>query len=224
MTAQSDPYLNARAERERDTATALRPELADYVSLSTRVLSAVSGIVAAYPGYGTGADSAFVVSVLLARLLNDHWVCVSTAELGYPLQALSLAAGMAELANASAFIGSDDARAKKWLSHTSFDQTYPRIKESIHAACEVLGLDRAAEAREYENYKRLCMPKHSNPVVMSQLGVQITDASTRIHVGPYYDPGVVQATRSAIAAATRSTWLAAMVLVGHLGGEPAEGP
>jgi hypothetical protein len=212
-----DTYLANRARREREVADALRADLVDYVDLSDRVMAAVTKIVVEYKVDGTGSDSAFVNSLLLARLLNDQRAVVRDAQEGYVLQAVSSAAGMLELANATAFIGADETHAGRWLSHMDVRHTYPsNVKQSIHAACQLLGLDKQAEDREYENYTRLCMAKHSNPIALSQLGVQMDpNQRPRIHIGPYYDAGVVRAARSAIASATRSSWLAAMAFVHH---------
>jgi hypothetical protein len=216
-SGSKDPYLDNRAQRERETAEALRGDLADYVELSDCVMSAVTKIIVEYRVDGAGSESAFVLTLMLARLLNDQQSCVRDAREGYVLQAVSTAAGMLELANAAAFIGSDEKRAGRWLSHTDLKHSYPTsARDAIHATCQLLSLDKAAEDREYENYSRLCMAKHSNPIALSQLGVQIEDGQPpRIHIGPYYDAGVVRAARSAVAAATRASWLAAKAFVHH---------
>ena len=182
--------------------------------MSDRALTAVSKMLADYPAASNNHDSVFVISLLLARVLNDQHVCVVTAAKGYPLQAVSIAAGMLELANAAAFIGNDEARAAAWLSHEDVAHTYPpNVRASIHATCELLGLDEVAEEKEYKDYRHLCMAKHSNPIAMSQLGLEMQGGRIRIHLGPYYDEGVLRATRSAIAAATRASWLGARVFV-----------
>ena len=65
------------------------------------------------------------------------------------------------------------------------------------------------------------MAKHSNPIALSQLGAQLDSNRPRIHIGPYSNAGIVRAARSATAAATRSSWLAAKVFV-HYHAAPAQ--
>ena len=209
-------YLPERVAREREVSQHLLTTLAEYITLSDDVLEEVTGVLASFSKEGRLSDAAFVCTLLISRLLNDQRATVAMATQGYVLQALSVAAGMVELANATAFIGDDNKKAGRWLDHTDIKRTYPPdVVRSIRAACTMLELEETAVQREYGNYRHLCMAKHSNPIVMSQLGVQIDEGKFHVQVGPYVDDAVVRAARSAIASAARASWLAAMTLISY---------
>ena len=78
----------ARSQRERAARAALEADLVEYLDLSRRVLAAVTQILADFPKTRKGSDAAFVLSLLLARLLNDLRVCTCVAATGYPASGL----------------------------------------------------------------------------------------------------------------------------------------
>ena len=106
-----------------------------------------------------------VLAVLLARAADDLRAVMRCASEGYPLQAMTVAASLFELAYTLGYIGSSDDRAAEWLRWPRFDRTpWPlkrMIEETLKAA---LGPHHRASSNQEANfYAALCWAKHANP-------------------------------------------------------------
>ena len=155
-------------------------------------------------------------AIVLMRVLNEMIACLHLLQRGYVTQALSLTAGMLELAHVIGFIGADDARATKWFEHNNPARSYPGIKESIEATALSMGVPPDQTTREYEEiYREMCMAKHGKPIAMGQLGLTIGDGHVHLHLGPYVSGEVVQATRGTLGHVVRYTWLATTLFSKH---------
>jgi len=115
-----------------------------------------------------------VTSNLLVRLANDLRCMADLAQKGYPLQALTLASSIYEVAFTIAFIGTDQKLAQEWADHEDPTRSFRPAFELTKGGLEKLGvgdLDNQAN-RDYKVYRQFCWGKHSNPLLQSRFGFE----------------------------------------------------
>lgn len=196
---------------EREVKRELRPFLRDYVRLASgshSVFCEAANSFSRTKARSPLNHSGQVQVRLLVRMSNDLRVLAQAAEAGYSVQALSLLAGIYELASAAAYIDSDE-RAARWESHQHLKKSYPSsgqrragIKKLLLALSPDENItDSQLEAmvdEEERLYTLACVAKHSNPLVMRNLGVRFDGQSVRVFHGPFMDGNSVKQARFAL--------------------------
>lgn len=210
---ESDPIVLAEADAER----ALDPEIAPYVELVHSLMEVAHEALDTLTGTHVGKLGAVhACALLLTRLLNEAHACLHLVRRGYVMQGIALTAGMLEFTYAIGFIGADEARARRWVEHDDAKNSYPPIRQSIEATARAMGAPEEDITREYEDiYRDMCMAKHGNPMVLSQLGVQFIEGTMHVRVGPHVSNEVVRAARSAIGNVVRFVGLGIILFLIH---------
>ncbi|HEY5022476.1 MAG TPA: hypothetical protein VII30_08325, partial [Gemmatimonadaceae bacterium] len=118
---------------------------------------------------------------------------------GYVLQALSLAAGMLELAFTVGWIGNRDDHAVNWQTWTNdkkvpTDNVWNAIRETFNNGGQ---LDAVIQP-EYDHYTQLCKAKHGNPIIFRTFGIRLVDEQLVVYHGPYLSAEVIHASRLAM--------------------------
>jgi hypothetical protein len=121
--------------------------------------------------------------LLLQRIQNDLRVCMILVEHGYPLQALTQAAGIFEAWVTIANIKTEDDAAK-WLSHAKENESFGRIRPLTKQALENIDGDAKCADKMYFQYQQLCMPKHLNPIVERSRGYELDGNVVQFKPGP----------------------------------------
>ncbi len=100
--------------------------LEDYGFLGHQLLDIMGRVLAA-----TVLDEAWreAESILLARVVCDLRTVLMVAEVGYPLQALTLASSLIEHAHVLAILGTDNDLAKKWAEYDNDYRPFPGYKQ-----------------------------------------------------------------------------------------------
>jgi hypothetical protein len=104
-------------------------------------------------------------------------------EHGYPLQALTQAAGIFEAWVTIANIKTEDDAAK-WLSHAKENESFGRIRPLTKQALENIEGDAKYADKMYSQYQQLCMPKHLNPMVERSRGYELDGNVVQFKPGP----------------------------------------
>jgi len=149
-------------------------------------------------------------AILLSRLITDMRAIAHLVRLGYVAPALGLTAGMLEMAYTSMYIGADEARAERWLTHDDTKNSAPwGVYDMVHAVTNRVGLVEAAARREWDTiYRQACMAKHGNPLALADVGV-LEQADWRfVLTGPYLDTAVRRWAHVSVSMAVRYTKLA----------------
>jgi hypothetical protein len=161
--------------------------LADQTwSLLERAMDAV----ARWPRAGaTTVASTKVCAILAARLANELRVCSIVSRSGYGLQAMGLAATMAEVLGALSYVGDNEERAIQWAKHEDRRKTYPpRVNDGIDAVVAALEMTEpeAGLVRDQLKlvYTQLCMAKHANPLLSMDQGMRILRGDAYYARGP----------------------------------------
>jgi hypothetical protein len=124
---------------------------------------------------GIGATDLDVVlyqahSALMARTLTDLRAACQLAVSGYTMQSWSVAASCFEAAHSIGYIGSDSARATRWVEHSDRHRAPWGAKDAVQNAIIFLSLEADTKKRqelvdrEYSLYETLCIAKHVNPI------------------------------------------------------------
>lgn len=172
---------------ERTAQRALVPEMTRHLELVRRfspVIEYAAHIALASPT--PSADARSVATKLLFRMYDDLRCLVLLAERGYPLQAASIAASVYETGFSLALVCADFELARKWAMHDGPTRSWHPVKDLAHKARIFMNDPNAEEtaARDYKNYRQLCMGKHANPLLQLQLGHVIEDRTVTFTPGP----------------------------------------
>ena len=125
--------------------------------------------------------SVHVVIQLLNRASNDLRCAAQIAHHGYSAQAATIVSSLYESALTAAYIGADEVLAYEWLGH---ENTHRSFRPAWDLATVIGGADEAKTKLVYAVYQGLCMPKHINPIVESQMGVEMIDGVPFLRNGP----------------------------------------
>lgn len=134
---------------------------------------------------GDRGDCLVVALRICDRLRVELRCAILLCERGYPVQAASNAATMAELAFTIGYIANDTEMAKKWMAHDDiegFQGVRKMLTSSLYRA--KLSTEPLIE-QEFDQYKRLCMAKHGNPIVFLSFGLLVEHAHERTVRGAY---------------------------------------
>lgn len=146
-----------------------------------------------------------VQAQLLAQASNQLRIIELAAERGYALQALGAAATLYEHVSALAYVDGDPAKARRWLKHTTLDNTYPPSKKratgirSMLAASGVPPREIQPLVASWEDlHTRFCAAKHGNPILLRKYGVSWSKRQLVLHLGPIVGPECTLISRMAL--------------------------
>lgn len=211
MSGFETPAFNWN-EAEEAIAVILLPKLQDLRDLAVRSDALVERSLEGVKQSGkTFSPSAQVHTRLLLRLAQDLRATVLLVTRGHVLQALTVAATILEQAHELGYIGGDDDRAKKWLSHSAERRSYPAtVSEAISATAQALQSPEL-EISGKSFYQKLCMAKHANPVLQREFGVKMEPGAMRIARGPFISPYSVALSRWCLNLSIRYVLLAVLL-------------
>ena len=113
----------------------------------------------------------YVALLLMGRMANDVRAIGTLAQLGYEVQACTLAASILEVAFTFVDIATDDKRAVAWSNHTNSRHSLISARAAIEKFVRRMPWSEAqkqtAECRQKAVYEVLCQFKHANPRSMS---------------------------------------------------------
>jgi hypothetical protein len=198
---------------ERTVGAALELELRDYLALAERVVN-VSGDLIEHIQTAPGEMRAIhVCAVLLARLVTDLRAVSLLLRDGYAAPALSLIAGMFEMAYTVMYIGANEERADKWAKHDKPRSASPwKLPDMIRAVAEEMQAGEETIRREHRQiYRDVNMAKHGNPMALADVGIVQGEADdVYILAGPHLSDPVRRWAHTAISYAIRYAKLAAL--------------
>lgn len=202
-------------ELEKKVRRELAPSLSAHIRLARLIHRFVEAAIGtAMPGRKTPPPhSAEVQARLLVKLSHDLRVIEWATKNSYVLQALGMAATVYEHSCAVAFIGTNNARAKRWENHDEASHSYPSMsqrRKGVQAMIRTFIPDASnLEARiddQEQLYQVFCMAKHGNPKALRRFGVAVEDDRVQINHGPFVTPYVVRQARFAL---LNASWLVA---------------
>lgn len=205
---------------ERTVGPALAQEVADYLSLATDVTDAAGELIERVQQAPGDPRAIHACAFLLARLVTDLNAVAHLIRLGYVAPALSLTAGMLEMAHTCMFIGADEERAGKWLSHDDTKIAAPwRIYDIIQDVARHIDVRSDIAKREWDViYRTACMAKHGNPLAFKQVGFVERGNERFILAGPYSSRDVSAWAHMTLGYAIRYTKLASLkFIIDHVG-------
>lgn len=197
---------------EREVGEAFATELAAHLDLAARLTDSCGRLIDRIKDAPGEMGAIHVCAILLARLITDLQAVVQLIRRGYAAPALSLTAGLFEMAYMLMYIGADEERAEKWSSHADSKRTSPwSVRTTIEGVAQSMGLDEKIVEREYEGiYRDVNMAKHGNPMAVGDVGLIVTDEGVRILAGPHLSNPTRRWARTAMSHATQYVRLAAM--------------
>lgn len=210
---------------ERKVGSELERELAEHLQLAAEVTNIAGSLVEEIENAPGDARAIHVSAFLLSRLITDLRACVLLIKHGYAAQALSLTAGMLEMAHTSMYIGAHEERAQAWLAHANVKQASPwRLKATINAVAREMGLSDAVARREHEQiYNQACMAKHGHPIALGDVGLVSDESAAYVVAGPYVSDSTRRWSHVALMHGIRYTKLAAIKFIrDHLAGTTGE--
>jgi hypothetical protein len=152
------------SEMERNAVAVASQALAEPLRGAVHVLNLASKVHANDVPAEKLSKTRMVKLLILQRIQNDLRCCVILVEHGYPLQAVSQAAGIYEAWVTIANIETEED-AVKWLSHDKEDKSFGRIRALTEQAVKNITGDANEADKMYSQYQQLCMPKHLNPII-----------------------------------------------------------
>jgi len=164
--------------------------LAPLIALATRTESLSDQLVRSIAHRPLPGAATKVGLILASCLANDLRASFILSQLGYGLQAMSAAANVLETAGALSYVGRSETRALAWARHTDKKHTYPQyVQQGIDATLTALGIsDPAARTQWYDDYRVLCMAKHTNPHLSMWQGMLMDDEGAQYVQGPDATP------------------------------------
>lgn len=209
------PVSELIAHAEKSVGSALTTDVADHLALVLDVTDATGDLVERIQHAPGEPKAIHACSFLLARLITDLNAVAHLVRLGYVAPAVSLTAGMLEMAHISMYIGADEARADKWLAHSDTRNAAPwGTYDVIRGVAGSMGVPEEAATREWDViYRTACMAKHGNPLALKQVGFVEQDDHSFIIAGPYSHPAVSAWAHMALGYALRYTKLASLKFV-----------
>jgi hypothetical protein len=200
------------AAAEREVGEAFATELASHVDLAGRLTDSCGRLIDRVKDAPGEMSAIHVCAILLARLITDLQAVVHLIRRGYAAPALSLTAGLFEMAYMLMYIGADEERAEKWAVHADSKRASPwSVKTTIEGVAQSMGADEKIVEREYEGiYRDVNMAKHGNPMAIGDVGLIATDEGVLILAGPHLSNPTRRWARTAMSHANQYVRLAAM--------------
>jgi hypothetical protein len=197
---------------EAEVGQQLTLELSDHLDLLRDVTNAAGELIETIQDAPGDPRAIHACAFLLARLVTDLQAVGQLVRLGYVAPAVSLTAGMLEMAHTSIYIGADEARAQKWFEHADTKAAAPwGIYDIIQGVAKDIGVPEDTARREWDViYRGACMAKHGNPIAIGQVGYVESGNDRFILAGPYLSQSVRAWAHMALGYAIRYTKLAAL--------------
>jgi hypothetical protein len=200
---------------EGTVGPALTTEVADHLALARDITDATGDLIKQIEQAPGEPRAIHACAFLLARLVTDLQAVVHLVRMGYVAPALSLTAGMLEMAHTSMYIGVDEKRADKWLTHDDTKNAAPwGIYDIIQGVAKSINVPEATIRREWEViYRTTCMAKHGNPLALKQVGFVERGDQRFILAGPHLNWDVRAWAHMSLGYAIRYTKLASLRFV-----------
>jgi len=172
-------YNDIEASEEK-AAESLNREIASHIELIRLTFNFINKTLQLLPKRKLSeiSQAEKVCSSLLLRLTNDLRCIDMLVSRGYPLQAGTLASSVFEIAYTIIFIGSDEARAQRWIDHDDPKRAFCTVRNMVESSLNKRGklmslsnedIKERVES-EYRIYRQFCWPKHTNPLLQKVLG------------------------------------------------------
>lgn len=163
-------------------------ELSGPIALADRAFGLINICSAKVPSalVADTPESLRVCLSLLVRLANDIRAIRLLSNYGYAVQAMSLLAPAMEAGYAIAYIGCDEVKARKWVSHTDMAHACWPTKHMIEGGLKQMGWLEEADVTDIQNcvHMRACTAKHSNPVFQRLHGYECDGSIVLFRSGP----------------------------------------
>jgi hypothetical protein len=209
------------ARAEKIVGDSLEASLHPYLELATRVTNAAGELIEHVQNSPGEMRAIHACATLIARLIGDLQACSLLVRHGYAPQALSLTAGMFEMAHTSMYISADEERATRWLQHEDPGSASPwRLRKIVNAVARELDAPQSAADHHYDEiYQQLNMPKHGNPMALAYSSIISRDDWKYIVAGPNLEESTTNWARAALVYGVRYTRLASIAFArDHLPG------
>lgn len=200
---------------EATVGEVLQAEVIEHMALARDLTDATGDLIERIQGTPGDPRAIHACAFLLARLVTDLQGVVHLVRYGYVAPALSLTAGMLEMAHVSMYIGADEDRAEKWLSHADTKTAAPwGTFDTVQGVAKSVGVPDETMRREWDTiYRTACMAKHGNPLALKQVGYVERGGDRFILAGPYLSRDVRAWARMSLVYAIRYTKLAALKFI-----------
>jgi len=207
------PQVEMVDSAEKRVAETLEPHLRAHQVLATSAFNLIGALLAQVPEAPINKlpKALHVANKLMLRLSNDLRSVQILASKGYPIQALTIAASMCEVAYTVAWVGGDEARAQNWLDHENPTRPVQDLKTMIrHGRTVLRSPDPEGDTeREYHVYGQLCWAKHASPVLEKRYGIEVSPDKVTISAGPDASESGIRAAWFALEHTTRFIEVAA---------------
>jgi hypothetical protein len=207
------PRVQSLESAEKLAAEQLEPHLREHQALATNAFNLIAALLAQVPEAPINQlpKALHVANKLMLRLSNDLRSVQILASKGYPVQALTVAASVCEVAYTVAWIGGDEARAQTWLDHEIPTRTVQDLRTMIrHARTVLQSPDPEGDTkREYHVYEQLCWAKHANPLLEKRYGIEVSPEGVIISSGPDASEDAIRQAWFALEHSTRLIEIAA---------------
>jgi hypothetical protein len=156
-------------------------------------------------------------ATLMVRVLQDLRVCGKAAEIGYPMQAWTVAASCFEAAHTMGFLAVAPERAADWWKHSDTERSFCSARAAIEGSYKYLDLGEQGAQRqhlvdhEYQIYQRLCLAKHVNPVAERTRYFTRHGGGQQLRLTPFASDSRARESRLGFLFAIRSATLALWV-------------
>jgi hypothetical protein len=156
---------------------------------------------------------------LLIQIAQDIKAVSLLASSGFPYHAVTISVSTFEHGMMVASIGSDNARAQKWLDHSDETKNIDSVRQLVELATDNLerahhGL-KAALGDPYKGmFTKLCTFKHGNPMVQQHMH-SVLGTSFPLSTYSVADRRAVIAAFWAFEAVIRSGWIALLSFIKH---------
>jgi hypothetical protein len=136
---------------EKEVGEGLERELAAHLNLAVQLTDSCGRLIDRVKDAPGEMTAIHVCAVLLARLITDLQAVTQLIRRGYAAPALSVTAGLFEMAYMLMYIGADEERAEKWATHADSKRTSPwSVRTTIEGVAQSMGLDEKIVEREYQ--------------------------------------------------------------------------
>jgi len=158
-----------------------------------------------------------VTTTLLIQIAQDIGAISLLGCSGFPYHAVTVSVSTFEHGMMLASIGSDNARAQRWLDHSIQTQNLDGVRTLVNLALENLdqahpGLKTALGDPYGGMFTPLCTFKHGNPIVQQHIHTGVDNPLSNFSVA---NRRAVVAAFWAFEAAIRSGWIALLSFIQH---------
>ena len=191
------PQVEMVDSAERRIAEQLEPHLRAHQVLVTNAFNLIGALLVQVPESRIKKlqKALHVATKLMLRLSNDLRSVQILTSRGYPIQALTIAASMCEVAYTVAWVGADELRTQIWLDHENPTRPVRDLKTMVRYGRSALrSPDPEGDTKHvYRVYMQLCWAKHASPVLVKRYGIEASPDKVTITGGPDASGGAIRA-------------------------------